>query len=211
MSPRFSSRAPVLPALALALALAGLLALPASVAAQASTTRGFNAALYLQGASLTVEGGDPGNGEGAGLRLGYGINRTVTLFVRVDGSSTDVEDADIEGTWSLIHGELGARFHFANSLRRWVPWVEAAAGGRSVTVKEAEVQGEDQGEVSFNGGAFSLGGGIDVYFSERWALDLGLAWTSGEFNEIEVGAVSVGGLDLDARSFRLNLGVAWWP
>jgi hypothetical protein len=180
--------------------------------AQVSTTRGWSFALYLQGSSLTVENSDPGAGGGAGLRVGYGINRTVTLFVRGDGSQTDVEDARIEGQWTLAHGEVGARFHFANSLRRVVPFLEVAAGARAVTVEAARVEGEDQDEsVTFNGGAFSLGGGMGVHFSEAWALDLGLAWTSGEFTEIKAGPISVSGLDLDAKSFRFNLGVVWWP
>lgn len=200
------------PALAVVVALGFLFLAPSAGEAQSSTTRGWSFGLYLQGASLSVEGGDPGGGGGGGLRVGYGINRTVTLFVRGDASQTDVEDASIEGQWALAHGEIGARFHFANSLRRVVPFLEVAAGGRAVTVDAARVEGEDQDEsVTFNGGALSLGGGLGVHFSQSWALDLGLAWTTGEFTEIEVGPVSVGGLDLDAKSFRFNLGMVWWP
>lgn len=193
-------------------AVAALFVAPADAAAQESTTRGLSLALYLQGASLSVEGGDPGSGAGGGLRVGYGINRTVTLFARTDLSETDVDDADVEGQWKLAHVELGGRFHFANSLRSWVPWLEAAIGARSVTVDDAEVEGDPTAdEVTFSGSAFSLGGGLDFYFSESLALDVGLAWTSGEFDEIEVGPVSLGGFDLDAQSFRFNLGLAWWP
>lgn len=194
-----------------ACALAVACAFPSEAAAQESTTRGLSLALYLQGASLSVEGGDPGGGGGGGLRVGYGINRTVTLFLRTDASKTTVEDAEIEGEWTLGHAELGGRFHFANSLRSWVPWAEVALGGRAVTVDNAEVEGEAEEQVTFSGTSFSLGGGLDFYFSESLALDLGLAWSSGEFDEIEVGAVSLSGFDLDARSFRLNVGLAWWP
>ena len=202
------------PSLTLAAAGAfGLLLLaPDAGAAQTSTTRGWSFGLYLQGASLSVEGGDPGSGGGGGLRVGYGLNRTVTIFVRGDGSKTDVEDASIEGQWTLGHGELGARFHFANSLRRVVPFLEVAAGARTVSVDAARVEGEDQDEaITFSGGAFSLGGGMGVHFNQSWALDVGLAWTTGEFTEIQAGPISVGGLDLDAKSFRFNLGVVWWP
>ena len=98
----------------LTLATAGALGLlflaPADGAAQVSTTRGWSFALYLQGAALSVEGGDAGGGGGGGLRIGYGLNRTVTLFLRGDASQTDVDDASIEGQWDLTHGEFGARF-----------------------------------------------------------------------------------------------------
>ena len=200
----------------LTLATAGALGLlflaPADGAAQVSTTRGWSFALYLQGAALSVEGGDAGGGGGGGLRIGYGLNRTVTLFLRGDASQTDVDDASIEGQWDLTHGEFGARFHFANSLRRVVPFLEVAAGGRTVTVDAARVEGEAEEEsLSFNGPSFSLGGGMGVHFNPSWALDLGLAWTTGEFTEIQAGAISVGGLDLDAKSARFNIGVVWWP
>jgi opacity protein-like surface antigen len=199
-------------ALLVATATVAFISAPTSAAAQSSTTRGLSLGLYLQGASLEVEGGDPGSGGGGGLRVGYGFNRIVTGFVRFDGSKTDIEDATVEGQWTLGHAEIGARFHFANSLRRWVPWLEAAAGGRAVSVSDAVVEGEQEtADVTFSGGAFSLGGGLDVYLSQNWALDVGLAWTSGEFNEIEVGAISASGLDIDAQSFRFNVGVAWWP
>ena len=199
-------------ALFVAGALGFLLVAPQAAEAQVSTTRGWSFGLYLQGSALTVENSDPGGGGGGGLRVGYGINRTVTLFVRGDGSQTDVEDASIEGQWTLGHGEVGARFHFANSLRRVVPFLEVAAGARAVTVDAARIDGEDQDEsITFNGGAFSVGGGMGVYFNESWALDMGLAWTSGEFTEIEAGPITLGGLDIDATSFRFNLGVVWWP
>ena len=197
---------------AVAAVTAALLCLPSLASAQSSTTRGLSLGLYLQGASLSVEGGDPGNGGGAGLRVGYGFNRNITGFIRFDGSKTDIEDATVEGQWALGHGEIGARFHFANSLRRWVPWLEAAVGARAVTVSDATVEGEEESaDVTFSGSAFSLGGGLDFYFSQTWALDLGLAWSSGEFSEIEVGPVSVSGFDIDAQSFRFNVGVVWWP
>lgn len=145
------------------------------------------------------------------MRVGYGLNRTVTLFVRADHSEMDVEDASIVGQWALGHGEFGARFHFANALRRWVPYLEAAAGARTVSVTGAEVDGEPEGKVSFTGGAFSLGGGLGVHFNQTLALDLGLIWTGGEFTDIDVGNVSVRGFDIDAQSFRFNLGLTWWP
>ncbi len=199
------------PMLSLVFLAVALAVWPTSTSAQVSTTRGLSLGGYLQGASLSVEGGDPAGGGGAGLRVGYGLNRTVTLFVRADHSEMDVEDASIVGQWALGHGEFGARFHFANALRRWVPYLEAAAGARTVSVTGAEVDGEPEGKVSFTGGAFSLGGGLGVHFNQTLALDLGLIWTGGEFTDIDVGNVSVRGFDIDAQSFRFNLGLTWWP
>lgn len=197
------------PVLAASLALAPLAAAPA--AAQSSTTRGFNLGGYLEGAQLSVEGNDPSGGGGLGLRIGYGINRIVTLFLGIDGTAIEVEDGTApSGDWHMAHFDCGARFHFANTLRSWVPYLEAAITGRAVGLDPAVVAGQDVGELSFSGAAFSLGGGIALYLKENLAIDIGLVASGGEFNEIEVGAVSVGNLDVDANSSRFRVGLVWW-
>lgn len=181
------------------------------LAGQESTTRGLNLGFHLQGASLSIEGDDTADeGSGAGIRVGYGINRIVTLFADLDGAAITVEDAEnLEGDWRIGHVDLGARFHFANSLRWWVPFLEAALGFRTVEVEDVGPNQEET--VTFSGASFSVGGGMDFYFTESLALDLGLRFTGGEFNEIEIGSISVGDLDIDASSGRFNLGIIWWP
>ena len=166
----------------------------------------------LEGTSLEVEGGDASSGGALGLRVGYGFNRIVTGFVHVDGGLIDVsEGAALSGKWSLSHGEIGARFHFANSLRRVVPFLETSVGGRVVTVEDARSNGTSAGKVNFNGGAFTLGGGLAAYFNPSLALDVGVKFTSGKFTEVDLGNVAVRNLDIDAKSFRFGVGLVWWP
>jgi hypothetical protein len=191
-------------------ALATLL-LTGSAAAQRSTTRGFTLGAHLQAASLTIEDGDPDNGGGLGIRAGYGFNRLFTGYLEIDGIAFDVENPELNGNWSMAHVDLGMRFNFANSLRRWVPFLEAALGGRAVTVDDASVDNDAIGSVSFNGGAFSIGGGVGFFVSQKVALETVLKWSAGEFTEIDVGNLSVSGLDIEATSFRFKFGVAWWP
>lgn len=200
--------------LAPSLSLALLTALAASgpLSAQESTTRGFNVGLHLSGQSLTPEDGDRSNAGGAGIIVGYGFNRTVELFLQLDGSQFDVQDAAVEGDWTMGHADLGVRFHFANSLRSWVPYLEAAIGGRAVNVTNGVLNTVAQSEdITLSGGSFTLGGGILFYFNETFAADLQLALSGGRFTEIEVGNVTYTGGDLDATSTRFNIGVSWWP
>lgn len=192
-----------------ALATASL-AVPAS--AQQSTTRGFNVGLHFQGASISAEGQDRQGGGGGGLHVGYGFNRVVTGFLRLDGSSIDIMgDETVTGQWVLGHFDLGARFHFANALRRWVPYLEAAVGARAATVQDGFVAGEQEEDVTLSGAAFTLGGGLNFYTSEGFAIDAGVSTSFGEFTKISVGGVSVEGLDIDVNSARFNLGFIWWP
>ena len=191
-------------------ALAAFLA-AAPVLAQRSTTRGLNLGVHLSGASLTVQDDDASSAGGGGVFAGYGINRRFTLFLQIDGAEFDVEDAEVEGRWTMAHVDLGARFHFANTLRRWVPYLQAALSGRRVGVEDAVVDDQPERDVSFNGGAFSAGGGLLFYFKETLAVDLQVLWSGGEFSEIEVDNVTVRGLDIDAQSSRISLGLSWWP
>jgi len=197
----------------LLLGLIAMLALPGhTIAGQESTTRGWNLGVHLQAATLKVQDGDQDGGGGLGFRVGYGFNRIVTGYFEADGVSVDSEGSDeIQGTWTLGHVDLGVRFHFANTLRSWVPYLDLALGGRVAKVTDVQVNGEDLGDISFNGGSFSFGGGIDVYFSQTFALDVGLKVSGGEFTEVDVGSLTVGDLDIDATSTRFKVGVVWWP
>ncbi|MGD2045930.1 MAG: outer membrane beta-barrel protein [Gemmatimonadota bacterium] len=187
-----------------------LLAAPA-LRAQESTTRGFNWGLHFGGATLTVEDGDRNDAGGGGIWLGYGFNRTVQLFVQLDGAQFDVEDSDVQGDWTMGHGDLGVRFHFANSLRSWVPYLQAALTGRVVGVDNPTINGSSEPDAALIGGGLTLGGGLLVYFSETFALDVQLDWTGGTFTQLEYGNVTINDLDLDATSTRFNLGLNWWP
>jgi len=195
-----------------ALSLSALLASAATapLCAQESTTRGFNIGIHASGASLQVDD-ERSNAGGGGLWIGYGFNRTVQLFLQLDGAEFDVEDTNVDGTWTMGHVDLGARFHFANSLRMWVPYLQAAISARGVSVDNAVVNGSPETDVGFYGGAFTIGGGILLYFTETLAADIQFAGSFGEFTQIKVNNVTVSGLNVDAQSTRLNLGLSWWP
>jgi len=181
-------------------------------AAQESTTRGFVIGLHASGASLQVESQDRNNAGGAGLLLGYGVNRHFTIFAQADAAQFDNQSArDVEGTWVMGHFDLGVRFNFANSLRSYVPFLQGSIGARAVGVTDAVVDGSDASDVGFTGASLTLGGGIDFYFTETFALDLALLWSSGKFDTLHVGSASFSGFDIDARSARFNIGVVWWP
>ena len=109
---------------------------PHATQAQSSTTRGWSLSFQSHGTSLSIEDADPDTGAGAGIRAGYGFNRRFTLYFQADGGIIDVEESDeIVGEWRLGHADLGVRFHFANSLSRWIPFLDASGGVRAVSVE----------------------------------------------------------------------------
>jgi hypothetical protein len=181
------------------------------VFAQRSTTRGWMLGAYVQGGSLTVDGDDPSGGGGLGIRAGYGVNRHFTPYLEADAIQFDVANTDLGGDWGMTHLDLGVRYSFANSLRRWVPFLETALGVRAVIVNDGTVNGTNVGRVTFSGGAFSLGGGVSYYVKQHVAVETLIKFTGGTFENVNVGDVTVGNLDIKAQSTRLKIGVAWWP
>jgi hypothetical protein len=180
--------------------------------AQQSTTRGFNLGAHLGGSSLKVEDGDTrDDGAGGGIHVGYGFNRVIMLFLQIDGAGFMLDEGTIQGEWTMAHVDLGARFHFASSLRRWVPYLQGSLTGRGVAVQDPVVENDEVEEVGFAGGGFSGGGGLLFYLKETLALEAQLMVTGGEFNEFKINNVTVSGLEIDATSSRFNLGVSWWP
>ena len=115
-----------LPILAFATLMLASIAAPAS--GQLSTTRGFMIGVHGSGASLSIEEQDRNEAGGAGLIVAYGFNRRFAVFAQFDGGQFDEQSSgSIVGDWTMTHVDVGMRFHFANSLRRWPP----LPGGRS--------------------------------------------------------------------------------
>ena len=199
-------------ALSPSLVLLAALTASAPLHAQESTTRGFNVGAHVSGQSLTPEAGDRSNAGGFGIILGYGFNRSFELFLQFDGGQFDVANAAVEGDWSMVHGDLGVRYHFANSLRSWVPYLQAALTGRGVNVTNGALNQVTQSEdITLSGSAITLGGGILFFFNETLAADLQLALSGGRFTDVEVGTVTYNNAEVDAQSTRFNIGVSWWP
>ncbi len=180
-------------------------------AAQESTTRGFIVGGHLGVATVTVESADASGGAGGGVTFGYGLNRNFTLLVQLDGANIDVENSsEVAGTWTIGHADLGLRFHFANSLRRWVPYIQGGFTGRVVSVDNLPQPVLNQDELSFSGGSFSFGGGLMFYLGQSFAIDATALFSGGQFTDITVGNLTQSGLNVDASSARFNVGLAWW-
>lgn len=194
--------------LAAILAAAALLAGPTLVVAQAPPTplksnpTGFHVAGSVNGAGILYEEDDESEGgPGGSVALGWGVNRTVTLFVQGSGATIDM--IDFSDTYALVHFDLGLRFNFRGPQARVLPYLTAAASGRSA--------GLDLGGDVFTitGVGPSFGGGLAVFLNSSAALDFGVLWTMGSFTEAAYRGMTET-VDLSATSARVSVGVSWW-
>lgn len=176
------------------------LACAAEGGAQPAATQGW--ALGLGTGAATVSfGSDPGDGAAlVGFSIGYGVNRIVTPYL--GGAYADIRSRGLEAfdRSTFSHVDLGVRLHFAGR-RRWVPYGDLALAFWRISdvLRNGHQSATDLTSVPTLG----VGGGIAIYLSESWALDLNVKAATGRF----AGAAP----PLDAASARLGVGLAWWP
>ena len=182
-----------------------------------STTEGWVFGFDLGGAAVSFEHKPSDRAGLVGARVGYGLNRIRHLYLSAYETDVDVPEFDAFDKVTFGHIDLGVRLHLANSRRRWVPY-----GDLAVTfwpVSDVLKNGE-RTTTDFGGRAnSSLGGGLAIYLSEAWALDVNVKRGTGGFKDVPVGNISIGGseehvhtfLGIWAESDRFTVGVSWWP
>ena len=184
-----------------------------------SNTNKLFLGLSLGGSSIELEGEDDDGGfetereqgPGGAFRIGYGFTSLFSLYLEGSAASIDVEGDE----FALLHGDLGARFHFGGPSRAFIPFLDVALTGRAIAVDDLEVDDGQGGtqtvDVEVSGSGFSFGGGFLYFFNPKWALDVGLKVTTGEFDTVKFDNISISGLEIDATSARLKVGVTWFP
>jgi opacity protein-like surface antigen len=225
MTRHIASRHFVLVALGLSLVAAPALAQqqPTSTL-RGSNPRGIFLGAHLVGARIDIDEGENSDnaaddGGGLGLQLGYGFRNNLALFIDLTGTRMRPEEEEEADEYNLGHVDLGVRYHFASPSRALMPYVEAAFTGRAAT-QEGTIEHPETGEpvdaeIEIRGTAFTFGGGLQYFASPRFALNAGVRFSTGPFDNVKfkIGdtSIEVEDLDIDATSTRLNLGFVWYP
>ena len=182
-----------------------------------STTQGWVFGIDVGSAAISFEHQPRDGGAIVGLRFGYGINRIVTLYVGIYEADAVAPDFVGFDDVTFGHADFGVRLHWADDGRRWVPY-----GNLALTLWPISdvLRNGEQTTTDFSGlPTFSIGGGLAVYLSESWALDVDFKWGASVFKDVPVGNVAMSErerhvhtfADIHASSARLTFGVSWWP
>jgi opacity protein-like surface antigen len=193
--------------------LAGTMLSASNLDAQVSKNSGFLLNLHLAGNSIKwdVEGEDTERetGGGIGLGLGYGIGERFAIVLNLDGASVSSDDADADDEdLALAHFDVGGRLNFGSTASAIRPYVNVAFSG----VAEGTTNEDDDENITISGAGYTLGGGLQYFFSPKFAVDAALQGTFGEFTKIQVGDESEEfDEDIKFTTARLQLGLTWHP
>lgn len=191
---------------------AGTLLSAGSLDAQVSKNSGFLLNLHVAGNTIesTFEDeSERSSGGGLGLGIGYGFGESFALVINLDAASVSLEEDDEDGEdLALAHFDIGGRLNFGSTASALRPYVNAAFSG----VAEGTTNEDADDNVTVSGAGFTVGGGLQYFFSPSLALDAGLQGSFGKFTQIQVGDESAE-IDEDFKftTARLQLGVSWHP
>ena len=186
-----------------------------------SRPAGFMLGVHSVGAPGVEIGGGEGQGQdgafktsfggGAGVMLGWGFNSVFSAFTSLDLAKQKTAPAITpDGSWGLVHMELGARANLPLGTAATIPYVTGSYGARALAAKATFDDGEAT-DVSLSGKYFGLGAGIEHAFSRTMALDAGVDVGFGKFSHVKVGGdETIDDVD-PTRSIRMRLGVTWRP
>jgi opacity protein-like surface antigen len=192
---------------------AGTMLSAGNLHAQVSKNSGFLLNLHLAGNSIKwdVEGEETEreSGGGLGLGLGYGFGERFALVLNLDAASVSSdEEGGGDEDLALAHFDVGGRLNFGSTASALRPYVNVAFSG----VAEGTTSEDADENVTISGAGYTLGGGLQYFFSPKFALDAALQGTFGEFTKIQVGDESADfDEDIKFTTARLQLGVTWHP
>ena len=189
----------------------------ATRSAEPSGHSGFMLGAYaLTAPGVTIEGtGDTDGkvetnfGAGAGIQVGYAFSPRFMLFSDLDVAKQGSTMDGAEGSFGLVHFDIGGRMSFPTTGQQLVPYVMAAIGGRAVGATVDD--GIDSYKMSISGASFSAGGGMQYFLSPKLALDGGVSLGFGKFDKQKIRGHKE---DLEVNnslSTRVKMGVNWYP
>jgi opacity protein-like surface antigen len=152
-----------------------------------------------------------GMGGGIGIMAGYELNRAITGFASMDVARQNSGVNWMQGSFGLVHAELGVRARISQSNPQSVPYFTAAIGRRALGARITDLEDDEVHDMSLTGTMLSLGGGLQYQLSPKVSLDGGAEFAIGAFDHIdddgELWTLNVN----STTSIRLRAGFTWRP
>lgn len=184
-------------------------------------TRGIMVGLsggFVPATTVTGEGQFEGTevtttwGSGIGAHAGYGYTPRLLFMASIDRSSHGSDNAQVAGDITLYHYDFGVRYHFHRRDVRYVPYASFAIGGKQFKTRSFIDQSGVARRTTFNARAIVPGGGMQLFFTENFALDANVVVSIGSPHRIDIQQVQRSSMKSSGgMTTRLRVGVNWYP
>jgi hypothetical protein len=152
------------------------------------------------------------SGLGAGFEVGYRITPRLLAYAGLDINKQPVDGFDLEGDFGLTHLEAGARLSFPIQRSKFMPYVGAWVGRRSLTTTLDDFETGTSSDLSLAGMAAGASGGVQMFVSPKLALDGGLSVGVGKMGNIKLDGQSQTTQSLEnTTTTRIRFGANWYP
>src|SRR5829696_995870 len=152
------------------------------------------------------------SGLGAGIEIGYRVTPRLLAYAGFDITKQPVDAFDLEGDFGLTHLEAGARLSFPIQRSKFMPYVGAWVGRRSLTTTLDDFETGTSSDLSLAGMAAGASGGVQMFVSPKLALDGGLSVGVGKMGNIKLDGQSQQTQSLEnTTTTRIRFGANWYP
>jgi hypothetical protein len=152
------------------------------------------------------------SGLGAGIEIGYRVTPRLLAYAGLDINKQAIDDFDLEGDFGLTHLEAGARLSFPVAKSKFMPYVGAWIGRRSLSTTMDDFVTGTSADLSMSGLAAGASGGVQMFVSPKLALDGGLSVGVGKMGNIKFDHQTQLTQNLQSTTTtRLRFGANWYP
>ena len=166
------------------------------------------------GASVTDDANQikTSSGLGAGFEVGYRVTPRLLAYAGLDINKQAVDIEGVGGDFGLTHLEAGARLSFPIERSKFMPYVGAWVGRRSLSTTLDDFITGASSDLSLSGMGAGASGGVQMFLSPKLALDGGLSVGVGKMGNIKVDGETQTTENLqNTTTTRLKFGANWYP
>jgi hypothetical protein len=152
------------------------------------------------------------SGLGAGVEVGYRITPRLLAYAGLDINKQPVDIEELDGDFGLTHLEAGARLSFPIERSKFMPYVGAWVGRRSLSTTLDDFETGTSSDLSLSGMAAGASGGVQMFVSPKLALDGGLSIGMGKMGNIKYdGETQIPANLQNTTTTRIRFGANWYP
>ena len=152
------------------------------------------------------------SGLGAGFEVGYRITPRLLAYAGLDINKQPVDIDGLDGDLGLTHLEAGARLSFPIQRSKFMPYVGAWVGRRSLSTTLDDFDTGTSADLTMSGMAAGASGGVQMFVSPKLALDGGLSIGMGKMSDIKYDHQTQPTQSLqNTTTTRIRFGANWYP